>query len=197
MEKHFAPSCERNQEPILSVLDSRLTECNSLLEIGSGNGQHAVFFAQKLPHLIWQTSDLIENHAQINAWLDESTATNLRPPLFLNVQTDPWPKEKYDAVFSANTAHIMSWEAVKAFFAGVGDVLAANGRFFLYGPFNYHGQFTSESNAKFEQWLKNIDVKRGIRDFEAVCQLAEQFGMKLLEDIEMPANNRFLIWQKI
>lgn len=194
--KPFSESCERNKLPILSVLRPLLENKTRLLEIGSGTGQHAVFFAEQLPHLLWQTSDRLDNHADIHQWLNESSATNIVPPIQLDVIEDKWPEQQFDSVFSANTAHIMSWPAVQAFFDGVGNRLEKDGIFILYGPFNYQGKFSSESNEHFEQWLKSIDPERGIRDFEAVNLLAEQAGMKLLEDYEMPANNRILVWQK-
>jgi len=195
--KPYSASCERNKLPILSVITPLLENKTNLLEIGSGTGQHAVFFAEQLPHLSWQTSDRVENHTDIHRWLDDSPATNINLPIQLDVIEDPWPEQPFDAIYSANTAHIMSWKAVQAFFEGVGNSLEMNGIFILYGPFNYHGKFTSESNEMFEQWLKRIDPERGIRDFEAVCLLAKNAGMKLLEDYEMPSNNRILVWQKV
>ncbi len=195
--KSFSESCERNKLPILSVIKPLLENKQSLLEIGSGTGQHAVFFAEQLPHILWYTSDQQENHVDIRLWIDDSPATNIKPPIQLDVIEDKWPELQFDAVFSANTAHIMSWQAVQALFKGVGNLLQKNGFFMLYGPFNYHGKFTSESNENFEQWLKSVDPERGIRDFEAVNLHAKNAGMKLLEDYEMPANNRILVWQKI
>ena len=194
--KPFSESCERNKQPILSVIKPLLENKQSLLEIGSGTGQHAVFFAQQLPHILWHTSDRQENHADIHLWIDDSPATNIKPPIHLDVIEDKWPERKFDAVYSANTAHIMSWQAVQALFDCVGSVLLNNGIFMLYGPFNYQGKFSSESNEKFEQWLKSVDPESGIRDFESVNLLAEDAGMKLLEDYAMPANNRILVWQK-
>ncbi len=194
--KPFSESCERNKQPILVVLKPLLSDKRCLLEVGSGTGQHAVFFAEQFAELIWQTSDRVENHPGIQQWLDESANPNLRSPIPLDVIDDRWPDNHFDAVYSANTAHIMSWRAVMAFFEGVGTVLQPNGLFILYGPFNYGGKFTSESNRNFEGWLKNADPERGIRDFEAVNQLAEQAGMSLLEDYPMPSNNRILVWQK-
>jgi len=195
--KPFSEACERNKQPIFEVISPLLKEKKNLLEIGSGTGQHAVYFAENLPHICWQTSDCEENHSDINLWLDDSPAKNISRPISLNVLSDPWPNDRFDAVYSANTAHIMSWKAVESFFAGVGSILNNKGLFVLYGPFNYNGDFTSESNRKFERWLKSIDIERGIRDFEAVNSLAEKAGMKLLDDYAMPANNRILVWEKI
>lgn len=194
--KPFSESCERNKLPILSVIEPLLEDKVQLLEIGSGTGQHAVFFAEHLPHLLWHTSDRAENHADIQLWIDDSPAT-VKSPISLDVVADHWPEQLFDAIYSANTAHIMSWQAVVAFFQGAGKALQKNGIFILYGPFNYDGKFSSESNERFEQWLKSVDSERGIRNFEAVNQLAENAGMNLLKDYEMPANNRILVWQKL
>lgn len=196
INKPFAESCERNQKPILEVIQKHLSSRHSCLEIGSGTGQHAVFFAAKLPHLTWFTSDRAENHQAINLWLEDAKLQNTRPPIELDVITSPWPSSPFEAIFSANTAHIMPWEAVEALFAGIDKVLKPGGVLMLYGPFNYAGKFTSESNARFEQWLKSQFEHQGIRDFEAVNKLAEQAGLKLLEDNEMPSNNRLLVWTK-
>jgi cyclopropane fatty-acyl-phospholipid synthase-like methyltransferase len=192
--KPFVESCERNRAPILEVLRIELAGKSRLLEIGSGTGQHAVSLAPELPRLIWQTSDLVEAHAGIRAWLAEAGLANVLPPLVLDVCKGDWPSERYDAVFSANTAHWMSWREVECLFAGVGRVLEADGVFCLYGPFNYRGGYTSESNARFDRWLRARDPASGIRDFEAVDELARRAGMTLKRDCEMPANNRTLVW---
>jgi len=194
--KSFSEACERNKDVILSTIKPLLRDKKKLLEIGSGNGQHAVYFSEHLPWLSWQTSDCVENHADIDEWINGYGGNNIKRPLDLNVLNDLWPDGFFDAIYSANTAHIMSWDAVQAFFAGVGNILRKDGLFILYGPFNYNGTFTSESNRKFEDWLKSVDPKRGIRDFEAVNQLAQASSLSLLDDIEMPANNRILVWKK-
>jgi cyclopropane fatty-acyl-phospholipid synthase-like methyltransferase len=195
--KPFSESCEQNKQPILSVLRHYLPQCTSVLEIGSGTGQHAVFFAEKFPRLIWHSSDLEENHAGIKAWISYSGLNNIQSPLVLDVKQNQWPKIKIDAVFSANTVHIMSWLSVEKMFSGVGRILNPAGVFILYGPFNYHGDYTSESNARFDSWLKNRDPLSGIRHFEALLKLAEANGMSLDHDYEMPVNNRILVWKKI
>ena len=194
--KPYAESCEQNRDPILEVLRPLLREACHVLEIGSGTGQHAVYFSTQLPHLLWQTSDTIEHHAGINAWLDNGGPVNALPPLELDVRSSAWPTRRYDAVFSANTVHIMGWEAVVALFAGVGCVLAPHGLFILYGPFNYSGRYTSESNARFDQWLKARDPQSAIRNFEDLEGLAQSAGLVLHADIEMPVNNRTLVWRK-
>lgn len=194
--KPFSEACERNSGPILEIIKPLLKTTKHLLEIGSGTGQHAVFFAEKLPHLTWHTSDQKQNHDGILSWINDSDAPNIIPPVSLNVLTDPWPTQQFDAIFSANTAHIMPWSAVQSMIAGVASKLNDGGIFILYGPFNYNGEFTSHSNQQFETWLKSQDPSMGIRDFEAVNKLAEESGLKLLQDTAMPANNRLLIWKK-
>ena len=195
-DRPFAESGVENREPILSVLSPRLEGCSSLLEIGSGTGQHAVYLAPQLPHIVWQTSDRADHHAGIRAWLDEADLGNVRPPLVLDVLQDVWPEGPYDAVFSANTAHIMSSDAVAAMFRGVGRVLAGGGRFLLYGPFSYAGRHTAPSNASFDVWLKARDPQMGIRDVDWLQGLAADAGMSLDEDIAMPVNNPTLVWLK-
>ncbi len=194
-EKPHSPSCERNREPILDVLREHLLDRRRLLEIGSGTGQHAVYFAEALPHLTWQASDRADNLPGIGQWLADAALTNTPPALELDV-TGTWPPQRYDAVFSANTLHIMSWAEVERTFAGLADILADDAKLIVYGPFNYHGRFTSESNAKFELWLKERGAHQGIRDFEQVNALAEAIGLALVEDRAMPANNRCLVWRK-
>jgi cyclopropane fatty-acyl-phospholipid synthase-like methyltransferase len=194
--KPYAESCDENREPILYVIQPLLKHCASVLEIGSGTGQHAVYFAEKFPHLLWQASDCIEYHAGINMWLQEAGLENTPAPIELDVSTSAWPQQKFDAVFSANTAHIMHWPDVEAMFAGAGSVLSAGGRLLLYGPFNYDNQYTSDSNARFDSWLKSRDPGSGIRNFEDLDKLAQQAGMLLRCDYEMPANNRILYWEK-
>ncbi len=194
--KPIAESCLQNRAPILAVLREVLAERRRLLEIGSGTGQHAVYFAPELSHLTWQTSDLRENHAAIHAWLADEGAANILPPLELDVCCSPWPELRVDAVFSANTAHIMGWEAVEAMFAGVGRILEVDGVFALYGPFNYGGQYTAASNARFDAWLRQRDPASGVRDFEALDRLAHDAGMTLSQDYDMPADNRTLVWRK-
>ena len=196
MIKPYSESCDQNREPILGVIRGLLKDCTRVLEIGSGTGQHAVYFAEQMPHLVWQTSDCLEYHAGIKLWLQESNLANTRPPIELDVSRSAWPAPRFDAVFSANTAHIMHWPDVVAMFSGVGSLLPAGGRFLLYGPFNYNKDFTSESNARFDVWLKSRDPDSGIRDFEDLDRLAGLAGMRLQNDYEMPVNNRILYWEK-
>ena len=193
--KPFSEACEENKRPILDVLQRLFADVQQVLEVGSGTGQHAVYFAEALPHLFWQTSDRDENHPGIRAWLEDSELANTGPPISLNV-TGPWPDQTFDGIFSANTTHIMSWPQVEQFFKGVGEVLQPGGCFVLYGPFNFGGRYTSDSNRNFDQWLQDRDPLSGIRNFEDLDRLASEQGLNFQEDIEMPVNNRILIWRK-
>lgn len=186
----------QNRTPIFAVLEPRLQDCRDVLEIGSGTGQHAVYFAADLPHLTWHTSDRPVQHAGIQAWLDEAGLANTPAPISLDVADGLWPQRRFDAVFSANTAHIMSTPEVAAMFAGVGRVLRAGGYFLLYGPFNYAGQFSSDSNVRFDSWLKQRDPASGIKDLDWLRKIALHADLTLGEDIEMPVNNRLLVWLK-
>lgn len=199
MNRPFAPSCESNQAPICDVLQQACAHCQHVLEIGSGTGQHSVYFAPRLPHLVWQTSELPALHAGIAAWHAHLPAPNLRLPLALDLACSDWPQTEdgvFDAVFTSNTLHIVAWPLVHRLFALLGAHLPAGGVLAVYGPFNYGGSFTSESNRAFDAWLKARDVASGIRDFEAVQALAAQHGLQLQGDHAMPANNRCLVFQK-
>jgi SAM-dependent methyltransferase len=192
-----APATERNREPILAVLRERFAACRDVLEIGSGTGQHAVHFAAALPHLRWQTSDLPENHPGIRAWIAAAGLDNVLPPLALDVaRADTWPERRYDAVFSANTLHILGWPEVEALFAHLPRVLAPAARVVVYGPFNVGGRFTAPSNAAFDARLREDDPRRGIRDLEAVRALADAAGLDFVADLGMPANNRCVVWER-
>lgn len=194
--KPFAPACERNRDPILAVLLRHFAGRRQVLEIGSGTGQHAVHFAAAMPWLIWQCSDVADSLPGIRMWLDEAGLGNTPVPLELDVARGPWPDGRFDAVFSANAVHIMGWPEVQAMFAGMAGILADEATLVLYGPFNYGGDYSSDSNREFDGWLKARDPRSGIRDFEAVDALARGIGLRLVEDAAMPANNRCLAWQK-
>jgi len=194
--KPYSESCDQNRDPILEVISPLFKNKKSILEIGSGTGQHAVYFAEKMPHLTWHTSDQIEYHKGIQEWLTEASLSNTPPPIKLNVSEDTWPNIKVDAIFSANAVHIMSWENVVDFFENATNLLPSDGILVLYGPFNYNSQYTSESNERFDTWLKQRDPNSGIRDFEALDSLAQKGGMKINDDVEMPANNRVISWKK-
>jgi cyclopropane fatty-acyl-phospholipid synthase-like methyltransferase len=194
--KQYSEACEQNRSPILDILRNEFSEARLVLEIGSGTGQHAVYFSRHMPHLQWQTSDLEEHHPGIRAWLAEAGLANARPPLSLDVSLDQWPATRFDGVFSANTTHIMSWSAVECMFAGIGNLLSPQGRFCLYGPFNYSNRYTSPSNQRFDLWLKSRDANSGLRNFEDLDELAGKQGLILRADHRMPVNNRLLVWEK-
>lgn len=195
-DKPYAPSVDRNRDPILAVLRHHFAEVGRVLEIGSGTGQHAVHFAMKLPWLTWQCSERAEHLPGIRQWLEEAMLRNTPPPIELDVD-GAWPSQRFNAVFSANTLHIMGWPSVEAFFRGVGQTLGPRGSLVVYGPFNYEGQYTSDSNREFDAWLKARDPVSAIRDFEAVDALAQAQGFLLIDDVAMPANNRCLVWRKV
>lgn len=195
MPKQFSPASERNSEPILAILAPLFAGVKTVLEIGSGTGQHAVSFGARMPHLTWQTSDLPANHASILAWQQERQLPNVLPPLTLDVGAGDWPQGPFDAAYSANTCHIMAWPQVEAMFRGAARVLRPSGLLCIYGPFNYQGKFTSPSNAQFDAQLR-MTPHMGIRDFEAVQQLAADNGLALQADHAMPANNRLLVWRR-
>lgn len=197
IEKPFAPACERNQEVILQVLKMNLrTDDKNILEIGSGTGQHAVYMGKHLSGITWQTADVKDNHDGINMWLNEADLENVLPPIDYQIGHSQWPAVVADVVFSANVLHIISEELVERFIKDLGDNLQKGNRVMFYGPFKYNGQFTSESNADFQVWLKEIDSRRGIRDFEKVNELLGQQNITLIEDVTMPANNQLLIFEK-
>jgi len=193
--KQYSAACDQNKDPILKVIKPLLLNAKSVLEVGSGTGQHCVYFAKELPHLTWQASDQSMYLPSVSAWIDDAKLANTPKALKLNVDLD-WPEDKYQAIYSANTVHIMSWEMVLNFFKGVGQVLDKGGVFILYGPFNYLGQYTSQSNANFDLLLKDNNPLSAIRDFEALNQLAQKVGLSLVNDFAMPANNRILCWEK-
>lgn len=193
-DKPFAPACERNREPILAVLREQLADCTRVLEIGSGTGQHAVYFGWRLPHLRWQTSDLAENHPGIRQWLADEGPANVEPPLTLSA-TGPWPDQTYDGVFTANTLHIMGWADVRALFAALPGVMAPGAPLVVYGPFHRDGRPTSDSNARFDASLRAQPGDMGIRDLAEVDALAAAAGLTGLVEIPMPANNFCLVWR--
>ena len=196
-DKPFAPATERNKDAILRVLREEFRNCSSVLEIGSGTGQHAVHFAAELAHLTWQTSDVAENHAGIRAWLRDAALQNVVDPLVLDVCTADVPQQKYDGVFSANTAHIMGLAAVEKMFALVGSSLSDDGVFVLYGPFRQEGEFNAPSNARFHESLRQNDARMGVRHLEDLDRLAAAGGMRRSRLYAMPANNQIVTWKKV
>ncbi|BAJ02600.1 DUF938 domain-containing protein [Shewanella violacea] len=204
----FSQACENNKAPILEVISQVFSSSKLVLEIGTGTAQHAVYFAQALPHLTWQTSDQACYHVGIKAQLEQARSqgiantdpiANIQGPLILDV-TQPWPlisgQEELDGIFTANTLHIMAKEMVEAFFIGIGERLRAQGNLCIYGPFNYDASYTSESNARFDIWLAQQDPRSAIRDIEWIIELAETQGLRLVGDHSMPANNRLLHFVK-
>lgn len=201
--KPHSPSCERNRDPILAVLREHFADRHRVLEIGSGTGQHAVHFAAAMPWLTWQSSDAEASLDGIRMWLDEARLANTPAPIPLQVAAaptpgfSPSPPARYDALFSANTLHIMGWPEVQALFAALPTVLADEATVAVYGPFNEDGAYTSDSNRDFDDSLKARDPRSGIRDFEAVNALADAVGLRLVADVAMPANNRMLLWRRV
>ncbi|MDH5501392.1 MAG: class I SAM-dependent methyltransferase [Gammaproteobacteria bacterium] len=195
-EKPYSEYAERNAGPILEVLRNEFAACRRVLEIGSGTGQHAVRFARDLPHLKWQTSDRRENHSGIESWVNAAELPNLLPPLALDVLTDADPAGSWDAVFSANTAHIMSVAAVERMFAIVGRLLADGGVFCLYGPFRQGDKFNTESNAAFHETLRSRDPEMGIRHLEALDDFGIANDLVRVRLYAMPANNHLAVWIK-
>jgi SAM-dependent methyltransferase len=191
--KPFSEAAERNRGPILEVLKRVLEGSRLVLEIGSGTGQHAAYFAPELPHLTWQPTDVAEHLAGIRQWTDG--IANVREPLELDVDA-AWPRVEADAAYSANTAHILSWRQVERLFAGLGGIASVR-TFCLYGPFRSGGKHTAESNARFDAMLRARDPLSGVRDLEALLELAHREGFVLQQDNAMPANNRLLVLEKV
>jgi cyclopropane fatty-acyl-phospholipid synthase-like methyltransferase len=197
MAKVFSPSVERNKKPILDVLKEYIRDGGRLLEIGSGTGEHALYLGNYFKQLHWITSDVKQNHPHIKENLKGAKLANVHGPELLRVGKDDFPKGGFNYVFSANTLHIMSWKEDKSFFKLLGKRLREGALVFFYGPFNYDGKFTSPSNEKFNQWLKDNDDKSGVRNFEDVLQNMNKAGFKILKDHEMPANNRMLVFERL
>jgi cyclopropane fatty-acyl-phospholipid synthase-like methyltransferase len=196
MQYSVSDAAERNKGPLLEVLSTRLAGCANVLEIGSGTGQHALYFAANLPHLSWQPSDTGEYLQTLREHLEREGGQNLLEVIELDVRTNPWPVGSFDGIFSANTLHIMSWGSVQEFFRGVGAALKKPGVLCVYGPFKYSGRYTSQSNGAFDTFLRNRDPHSGIRDFVDLDTLARQQGLELVADHAMPANNQLLVWQR-
>ncbi|PKH65645.1 methylase [Psychrobacter sp. 4Dc] len=202
----FSQACENNKQPILEVLQTELQGSNHVLEIGSGTGQHSVYFAPHLSHLKWQTSDVTGNHRHIIAWHNAYPAPNLYSPLAFDLAHDSVPvsshldsnhvDKPYDVIFTANTLHIISWALVEQLFALVGDALPVDGKLIIYGPFNEGGKYTSEGNQRFDAMLRAGNPDSGIRDKEDIVSLANAHHIQLSKTYAMPANNQLLIFYK-
>ena len=200
--KPFSQACENNKRFILDRIIDQFQPGNVVLEIGSGTAQHVLFCAELMPSVQWQPTELPQNLPNLLAGLADHPFQNIASPLALDVTQPAWPVESADAkgggvdgIFTANTLHIMPYEAVVCFFTGVGKVLRPGGKLCVYGPFKYNGKFTTPSNASFDVHLKGFDPNMGIRDFEQVQTLAEAQKLELLDDHDMPANNQLLVWR--
>lgn len=205
IDKPFSSAAQRNREPILDVLRQPFADRHHVLEIGSGTGQHAVHFARTLSQLVWQPADRAENLNGIRSWCEEVNLSNLHMPLALDVnRASDWVSVRaacespagYDAVYSANTLHIMSWAEVERMFQHLPEVMTVDARLVIYGPFKLGGQHTSASNNAFDAALRSVAPHRGIRDLEAVDTLAQEIGLTMLENYSLPANNRCVVWQR-
>lgn len=195
-DKPYAEYAARNAAPILEILRHEFHDCSRVLEIGSGTGQHAATFAAELPQLYWQTSDLDENHAGINAWIQGAQLENVGAALSLDVRTGSIEPGTYDAAFSSNTAHIMGIDAVENMFLLVGAALCDGGMFCLYGPFRRDGVFNTTSNADFDTNLRQRDPVMGIRDIEALDGFAASGELRRIRLYAVPSNNNVVVWQK-
>ncbi len=194
--KQASPSCERNKEPILAVLKEILPASGTVLEIGSGTGEHVAWFAAHLPQLTWQPTDLPPDFPSIRAWAAEAGVANLREPLELDLFSERWPVTLVEAMVCINTIHIVAWAAVEKLFAGAGKILVPGGVLYAYGPYRYADRPLEPSNEDFDKWLKARDPVSGVRDFDAVNTLAVKNGLVPAGDRAMPANNRSLWWVK-
>lgn len=200
MNKPISEACLRNQAPIADALKKLLPNSAQLLEIGSGTGQHAVFCAKALPHISWQPSDLAQHHEGMKLWITEAGLDNVLAPLVLDVDQE-WPDfdttQKIDHVFTANTVHYIAHESVVNMFTGISRLLAAGGLFMMYGPVNINGEYTSEGNVRLDEWLKTcVNPLAGIKDLADIERLAKDQGLALIDNLEMPANNRLLVFKK-
>ncbi|HXH75657.1 MAG TPA: DUF938 domain-containing protein [Bacteriovoracaceae bacterium] len=198
MDKPFSAASERNQGPILQILKQFITKTDQrLLEVGAGTGQHAVYFAPEFPWMEWHPTDLSRNFLGMQQWFNEARIPTIQKPVRLDVNTDDFPKVKFDVVYTANTLHIMHWKECKSFFKLLGHRLREGSRVFIYGPFKYDGQFTSSSNEEFDQQLKSRDPLSGIRSFEDVNGAMIKNGFELILDEDMPANNQMLVYSRL
>jgi SAM-dependent methyltransferase len=195
-EKPYAEYAARNAGPIIEILEREFRDSQSVLEIGSGTGQHAVTFAAALAHLHWQTSDLDANHAGINAWIESSGLDNVRAPLSVDVRTAELGADSFDAAFSSNTAHIMGIDAVERMYSLIGTALRESGVFCLYGPFRCDGEFNTPSNAGFDADLRGRDPEMGVRDLETLDGFAAANGLRRLRLYAVPSNNYVAVWRK-
>ena len=194
---NYSEACERNKAPIAAQLQQQFAHCKTVLEIGSASGQHVLHFAEIMPNITWQPSDLAPYLPGLSFNLENSPA-NVHTPQPLIEDSDIWlQNNSFDGLFSANTLHIMPWPQVEAFFARSGKQLKQGAKLCVYGPFNYNGEYSSPSNAEFDIWLASRQTGSGIRDIEAVTKQAKVNGFELINDIKMPANNQLLCFNKV
>ena len=202
MTKRSAPATERNREAILSILQNYLPNQGTVLEIASGTGQHAVFFAQQLTPRFWLPTDLDPtNIASIAAWRVEVGAANLLLPRQLDVRDPAWFVDcdlpaPISAIVNINMLHISPWSCCEALFAGAAEVLNQSGVVILYGPFKRDGLHTAPSNAAFDEQLRSQDSAWGVRDLKAVVDIAVEQGFACQNVIEMPVNNLSVVFDK-
>lgn len=197
MEIPFCAAADRNKEAIGDALAEQLEHASTVLEIGSGSGQHAIYLCERFSHLQWQPTEQQQNLAGLHAAIDQSTCANIQVPFGLEVSTfAPFDSGVYSLVYSANTAHIMGIEEVRAMFEVASRSLVTEGRFALYGPFKENGQHNSEGNMAFDNALRSEDPSMGIRDIDELTVLATSSGLVLQQQVSMPSNNRILLWRK-
>ena len=194
--RNYSQPADNNKVHILERLADLFREPGLVLEIGSGSGQHAVYCGNHLPHLVWQPTDQVSYLDDLKCNISEMAPSNVNSPLMLDVTHNTWPLSETDYVYSANTLHIMSKVQVMHLIQGVGRILRTSGLLVLYGPFKFRGEFTTDSNARFDLWLKDRDTRSGIKDFETIQQLTAENGMNLQQDFSMPANNQLLAFYK-
>jgi cyclopropane fatty-acyl-phospholipid synthase-like methyltransferase len=191
-----APAAERNKGPILAVLKRVLQASGLVLEIASGTGQHVVHFAQSMPHLTWQPSDPDpELRTSIRAWIAQTGLSNVRAPLELDVQNQPWPIVAANAVVCINMIHIAPWSAATALMAGAARLLPTTGVLVLYGPYRREERHTAPSNEAFDRQLRASNPDWGVRDLEAVTEAAASHGLALQDVTTMPANNLCVVFR--
>ncbi|HLJ63501.1 MAG TPA: DUF938 domain-containing protein [Stellaceae bacterium] len=196
-QRRYAPAVARNREPILDVLRQILPLSGLVLEIASGTGEHAAFFARHLAHLTWQPSDRQQaDRASIAAHVEAAALPNLHPPRQLDVRVLPWPITACDAILCINMIHISPWESSLALMAGAARLLPAGGPLYLYGAYRREGRHTAPSNEEFDAWLKAQDPAWGVRDLEAVVGLAAKHGLALDRVVDMPAHNLSVVFRR-
>lgn len=195
----YSAAADRNKEAIGDAMESLFNAATTVLEIGSGSGQHAVYLCRRFSHLQWQATEQSQYLESLQAALSAAALSNIQKAFELQVTAvagSDIAGSNYSLVYSANTAHIMGFDQVPSLFAVAGQCLHADGCFALYGPFSENGQHNSDGNRDFDASLRSQDPGMGIRDIEALEEFASRAGLALTEQISMPANNRILLWRK-